>query len=110
MDIATDTIDDTTVVRLTGNLDTTTSTAAQAALDELMDGGCTALLVNLQKVEFVSSAGLRVLLATAKRMNKSGGSLKISNLNETVNEVFEISGFSSILAVYDTEAAALGDS
>jgi anti-anti-sigma factor len=109
MDISTEHIGGTTVVRFSGNVDTNTSPAAQSSLDELIEGGNTALLVNLRDVAFVSSAGLRVLLATAKRLKKAEGTLKITNLNETVNEVFEISGFSSILDVYPTEEDALND-
>ena len=67
------------------------------------------LLVSLRKVGFVSSAGLRILLATAKRLTGADSSLKISDLNETVHEVFEISGFITILSVYKTEEEALQD-
>ncbi len=109
MDISTEQIGGTMVVRFSGNMDTNTSPAAQPSLEELIEAGSTALLVNLKDVPFVSSAGLRVLLATAKRLNKDAGSLKITDLNETVNEVFEISGFSSILDVYSTEADGLND-
>lgn len=109
MDISTEQVAQTMVVRLSGNLDTNTSTPAQEALDGLIDDGHTTLLVNLRDTGFVSSAGLRILLATAKRLTKTEGSLKITNLNDTVREVFEISGFISILSVYDTEEAALQD-
>jgi anti-anti-sigma factor len=110
MNISTEQIERTTVVRMSGNLDTNTSPGAQEKLDALIGEGNTDLLVNLRHVGFVSSAGLRILLATAKRLNGSEGSLKISNLNDTVNEVFEISGFITILSVYDTEEDALKDS
>ncbi len=109
MDISTEQIDTTTVVRLSGNLDTNTSGPAHEKLEALIEQGNMHLLVNLRQVAFVSSAGLRILLATAKRLNGTEGSLKISNLNETVNEVFEISGFNSILNVFITEEDALND-
>ena len=54
----------------------------------------------------MSSSGLRVLLATAKKL-KGKGELKISNLNSVIEEVFDVSGFSSILNVYKTEEEAL---
>jgi anti-sigma B factor antagonist len=63
--------------------------------------------VSLDKVDFVSSAGLRILLATGKRLSGTGGSLRVCGLNETVNEVFEISGFSTILNVFAAETDAL---
>ncbi len=109
MEISTEQKDSTTVVRMSGNLDTNTSVPAHEKLDALIEDGKTHLLVNLRHVGFVSSAGLRILLATAKRLNGTDGSLKISNLNETVNEVFEISGFNSILNVFVTEEDALND-
>jgi len=106
MNINTTHADSVTVVRLSGNLDTNSSTLTQDALNELIDAGSSKLLVNFKEVDFVSSAGLRVLLSVAKRLG-STGTLRVSNLNETVNDVFEISGFSTILNVHPTEEAAL---
>ncbi len=96
-----------TVVGVEGNLDTNTAPDAQQHLDGLQDDGVQKILVNFADLDYISSAGLRVLLATAKRLGGSGGSLRICGLNETVNEVFEISGFSVILSVFGNEAEAL---
>ena len=109
MDVSTEQIGGTTVVRFDGDLDTNTSQVAQDKLNAQIDDGNAHLLVSLRKVGFVSSAGLRILLATAKRLTGGDCSLKISDLNETVQEVFEISGFISILSVYATEEEALKD-
>ena len=100
-------IDSVTVVEMEGNLDTNTSVDAQDHVNGLMDDGAVKLLVDFTKVDFVSSAGLRVLLATAKRLGGIGGSLRICGLNEAVNEVFEISGFSTILEVFPTRDDAM---
>lgn len=107
MELSSEAMDNATVVRLEGNLDTNTSTAAQEYLNSAMDDGASNIVVSLEKVDFVSSAGLRILLATAKRLSGTGGDLRICGLNETVAEVFEISGFSTILSVFPTEADAL---
>jgi anti-sigma B factor antagonist len=107
MKIETSVNDSVTVVDLEGNLDTNTSVDVQDHLNGLMDDGVAKLLVDFTKVDFVSSAGLRVLLATAKRLGGIGGSLRICGLNEEVNEVFEISGFSTILDVFPTRNDAL---
>ncbi len=107
MNISTTNIESVAVVRLEGNLDTNTSSDAQESLNQLIDGGTSKILVNLAEVDFVSSAGLRILLVTAKKLSGSGGNLRISNLNETVTEVFEISGFSTILDVFGSEEEAL---
>jgi len=63
--------------------------------------------VDLEKMDFISSAGLRVLLATAQELQKAGGELRVCNLNEDVMEVFDISGFSTILMVFKDESEAL---
>ena len=109
MNITTENIDGTTVVRLEGDLDSNTAPGAQDRIEAIIDGGVTNMLVNLKQVGFVSSAGLRILLAAAKKINRIDGKLQISDLNETVLEVFEISGFISILKVFPTEEAALQD-
>jgi anti-anti-sigma factor len=107
MKLESTTMDTVTLLELEGNLDTNTSVDAQDHINGLIDGGATKLLTDFTKVDFVSSAGLRVLLATAKRLGGSGGSLRICGLNEAVNEVFEISGFSTILEVFPTRDDAM---
>lgn len=108
MQIVNEKIGATTVVRLSGSLDSSTSEDTAATLDALIEDGHAHLLVNLRDVVFVSSAGLRVLLIIAKRLTGPDKSLKISDLNQAVSEVFDISGFRSILSVFETEADALG--
>jgi anti-anti-sigma factor len=90
----------TTIVSLNGPLDTGTASEVGSKLDELTGARATKIIVDLTDVEFVSSAGLRILLATAKRLRKSAGDLSVCGLNETVQEVFDMSGFSSILKVF----------
>ena len=107
MQLSSETVGNAMVVRLEGNLDTNSSTEVQDYLNCSMDGGAANIVVNLADVDFVSSNGLRTLLATAKRLSASGGCLRICGLNETVAEVFEISGFSTILDVYPSEVEAL---
>ena len=107
MNVTTQEIDSVTVVRIEGKLDTNTSPEAQEHFDGLLERGASKILVDCQNVDYVSSAGLRVLLATMKRLTAAGGSLRICGLNETIQEVFDISGFSTILAVFATEAEAL---
>ena len=108
MDITTRTQHDVTIVAFLGNLDSKTSPQAQEALDGIPVDGGRKLLIDFTTLDYISSAGLRVLLATAKRL--SGAKLRLFGLNETVREVFDISGFSTIFAVFATEADALGNS
>lgn len=107
MDVTTRTHEDVTVVALSGNLDSNTSPQAQQALDGILAGGGKKMVIDFTTLDYISSAGLRVLLGTAKRLSGAGGALHLFGLNETVREVFHISGFSTILAVFATEADAL---
>jgi len=108
MKLDTTTADAATIVRCEGKLDSNTSGELHGHLDELIEGGAQKLLIDLSGVDFVSSAGLRVLLMTAKRLSGDGG-LRISGLNESVNEVFEISGLSAVFDLFATEAEAAQD-
>ena len=98
---------DVAIMSFTGNLDTNTAPDAQLALDGIVDDGGQKIAVDFTGLDYISSAGLRVLLATAKRLTGAGGALRMFGLNDTVEEVFEISGFSTIFAVFGNEAEAL---
>ena len=86
-----------TIIELGGRLDTTTA----PALDKTINGdiGDTKnLVLNLKGLEYISSAGLRVLLGAQKKMQKIG-SMKVTNVREEVMEVFEMTGFADILSI-----------
>ena len=85
------------VISLEGRLDTTTAPALETELKQSLDN-ITELIFDFSKLEYISSAGLRILLAAQKIMNKQG-SMKIRNINEVIAEVFEITGFSNILTI-----------
>jgi len=96
-----------TVADLKGDLDTNTAAQCEARLKEIIEGGTTKVLLNLEQLDFMSSAGLRVSLATAKLLQSHGGTLRVCCLNETVQEIFEMSGFITILNVTKTERESL---
>ena len=81
-------------VALEGRLDTTTA----PKLEEELRDGITRLVFDVEKLEYISSAGLRVLLAMQKLMNQQG-EMMLQNVNEAVMEVFEVTGFSDILSI-----------
>ncbi len=89
--------DDTLEVAVSGRLDTTTAPQLEAELKRSLDG-IAELNFDFAKLEYLSSAGLRVLLAAQKVMNKQG-KMAVRNVNETIMEVFEITGFSEILTI-----------
>ena len=106
MDITTRTQNDITIVAFVGSLDSVTAPQAQQALDGILASGRRKIVVDFTGLDYISSAGLRVLLGAAKRLG-GAGALRLFGLNDTVGEVFQISGFSTILAVFATEAEAL---
>ena len=98
---------DVKIADLQGDLDTNTAAQCEARLKEIIEGGTTKVLLNLEQLDFMSSAGLRVSLATAKLLQSHGGTLRVCCLNETVQEIFEMSGFITILNVTKTERESL---
>ena len=84
-------------VCLTGRLDTTTAPQLEAELKHSISG-IEKLVLDFKTLEYLSSAGLRVLLAAQKVMNKQGA-MVIRNVNETIADIFEVTGFSEILTV-----------
>ena len=82
---------------LEGRLDTTTSPQLDAELAESLTG-ITDLTLDLSKLAYLSSAGLRVILSAQKRMNKQGR-MVVRHVNETIMEVFEVTGFVDILTI-----------
>lgn len=84
-------------VTLEGRLDTTTAPQLEAELKASLDG-ITELDLDFEKLEYLSSAGLRVILAAQKTMNKQG-SMVVRHVNETIQEVFEVTGFVDILTI-----------
>jgi len=97
------------IVNLVGNLDTNTAPDAEAKINESLAAGTSKMVINLAETKYVSSAGLRVFLATAKKMTAAGGAVKLCAANEVVKEILDISGFSTILDVKGTEDQALAD-
>lgn len=84
-------------ITLAGRLDTTTAPQLEAELKECLSG-VERLVLDFAALDYLSSAGLRVLLAAQKQMNKQG-SMVVRNVNETIAEIFDVTGFSDILTI-----------
>lgn len=84
-------------VVLTGRLDTTTAPELEKELKASLDG-VSALTIDMAALEYISSAGLRVLLSAQKTMNKQG-EMKVVHVGETIMEIFEVTGFLDILSI-----------
>ena len=86
-----------TIITVVGRLDTTTAPALEKAINEDI-GDTKNLVLDLTNLQYISSAGLRVLLGAQKKMQKIG-SMKVANVCETVMEVLEMTGFADILVI-----------
>ena len=85
------------LVSVSGRLDTVTSPKLEEELKDVLESA-DSLVFDLEKLDYISSAGLRVLLASLKAMSKKGG-MKVINVNETIMEIFEVTGFADILTI-----------
>lgn len=84
-------------IALEGRLDTNTAPQLEAEIKDQLDG-VVSLIMDIEKLEYISSAGLRVLLSAQKIMNKQGR-MVVRNTSEEVNEIFDVTGFSDILTI-----------
>ena len=98
---------DITVIAFTGNLDTNTAPDAEEEINDLIEKGTEKILIDFENLGYISSAGLRLLLKTGKQLSSKGGGVRICNLNVTVKEVFDMSGFSMIFNIFETECEAM---
>ncbi len=94
------------VLQVQGKLDALNAPALDQRLAAAVDGGARALVVDLSALEYISSAGLRVFLSGAKRLQQSHGKMALAGPTAQVEQIFEIAGFAAILPIYKTVAAA----
>ncbi len=89
-------------IDMQGRLDAESSPEAEKVVREALEGQTTRVLFNLGALEYLSSAGLRVLLSVAKEMRRRDGKIVLCSLNEFVKEIFEVSGFQSLIPIVDS--------
>lgn len=107
MEISERKVSDVCVVGISGRLDSATSDSLGQRLHELIDRGERRVVIDADKLEYISSTGLRVLLVAAKRLKSADGRIVLSSLKPHILEVFEIAGFKSIFPIYgSTDQAA----
>lgn len=85
------------IIEISGRIDTITAPELEKTIEEDLDG-IKNLVLDIKGVEYISSAGLRVLLAAQKKISKSG-TMKVTNVCSEVMEVFELTGFTDILVI-----------
>jgi anti-sigma B factor antagonist len=107
LEIREETVGAVRVLALNGRLDTETSADLELAVQDLLQAGECNFVLDLGGVGYVSSAGLRVLLMLGKAVDGKG-SLRLTGLNPTVRQVFDVAGFTPLFAIFPDRAAALG--
>lgn len=107
MEIQTKNEANATVLTITGRLDAVTAPEYEKKVREMIEGGDTRFVIDFAHLDYISSAGLRGLLVTAKLLKTKGGQVRFASVAGTVKEVFDISGFGSIFQMDDTVAASL---
>jgi anti-sigma B factor antagonist len=107
MELKTSETNGVSIVELIGNLDTASAGTVEKELMTLLDADASKLLLNFSAVPFIASSGLRVLLKVGQALKARGGALHICCINDTVREVFEISGFDRIFNLFGSAQEAL---
>ena len=95
------------VVSVAGRLDSISASDYEKSMNQLIADGKTRFVVDFSEPSYISSAGLRVLLSTAKQLKPKGGLVLFANLQGNVQEVIEMTGFSTILGIHDSIDSAL---
>lgn len=95
------------IVSVSGKLDALSASEYEKSVAQLIADGKIYLVVDFAELSYISSAGLRVLLSTAKQLKPKGGAAVFANLQEGVRDVLEMTGFSSILAIHPSVEDAL---
>ena len=95
------------ILRVGGRLDTISAPILERKLDELEGRGFNRILLDFGNVEYLSSAGIRLMLSSSKKLNSKGGGLMFCSINDLVMEIIKMAGFEKILLIYPNESDAL---
>jgi anti-sigma B factor antagonist len=107
LDITTQNREGATIVSVNGRIDTATAPALEQAINKEIEAGGRKVLLNFSQVSYISSGGLRVLLATAKKLKNPGDRFGICGLSPDVLKILKLAGFTSIFSIYPSEGEAL---
>ncbi len=95
------------VVEINGHVDATNAPHLEEEFDKIISSGGSKIVVNFKQVDYISSAGLRVLLATIKRLKSQKGDLRLCEMNQTVEKIFNLAGFNQLFNIYSSENECL---
>ncbi|MDX8430370.1 MAG: STAS domain-containing protein [Candidatus Algichlamydia australiensis] len=91
------------VLKVEGRLDAASTATLEARLSSHLEKGVDKILIDFSKIEYLSSAGMRLLLSVNKRLQEAGGFLGLYSLRESVREIVKLAGFEKILTIYADE-------
>jgi anti-anti-sigma factor len=107
MEIKTSIQDDIMIITIGGRLDAVSSPDFDKQMDGFISQGNKNFVLDLSSLDYISSAGLRSVLSASKKLKAEGGSLALASLKDVVKEVFDISGFTKIIPIYDSVESAI---
>ncbi len=107
MEIKTAQRENATIVSITGRIDTATAPELEQAINREIESGHRKLLLDFSAVPYISSGGLRVLLATAKKLRNAPDGFALCNLSAEVHKILKLTGFTTIFSIYPSEGEAL---
>ncbi len=107
LQISSEQIDDKAVLRANGRLDTPNAPLLERKIEALLKGGHVKVLLDLAGVDYMSSAGLRILLSASKQLHAAGGGFCIFNVQDDAMDIIKMAGFNKIIKIFDTESEAL---
>lgn len=97
-----------TLFKIDGRIDSSNASQLGDALTDRINKGALNIVVDLEKVDYMSSGGLRELVAALKRTKKDGGDLRLCSPSQRVREVLELAGLDSLFQIFDTQVSAVG--
>ena len=107
MDILEKKIDDVQIISLGGRMDAYSSNDVEKQLTSLIEENQVKIILNLTGLEYISSSGLRVLLAALKKSRKASGDVRLAAMRPSVKEVFDIAGFTPLFQIFEQEKEAI---
>ena len=107
MEIIEEKKNDVSIFKLNGRLDSNTSPALEKKLVAAMENGTRNMVIDFENLDYISSAGLRIILKTTKDLKRTEGSIVLCSMQDYVKEVFEIAGFDTFLPIVTTREDAL---
>ena len=107
MEIVEESKDDVSIFSLKGRLDSNTSAKLESRIAQALESGFKNMIINFENLEYISSAGLRVILKTTKDLRRKDGKILLCSMQDYVKEVFEIAGFDTFLPIVATMGEAL---